>query len=248
MDNERTVENPWLRPGFLVSSCVVAVIAALGIYIGITTTGDDHRDLPVQQVSTTSAVRPTAPSDTGTSGGDSICGLADRAEAVDAIDLRPTTWRYSNATAYPTSPVYGPGRTSPQGYRYCFQRSPGGALFAAANSLAFDNSSIAEARAWWGYMLADGRYRQARLADSYVANDPSERLQIIGYRMMSYTSREAWVDIAVRTSTADGAAVLSVVTHLVWQRGDWRFSTDELESTNVTRISDLTGYTTWSAG
>lgn len=246
MDNERAVENPWLRPGFLVSSCVVAVIVALGVYIGVAGVGDDHRRPPVQQHTGAGAVPAGTDSSTAASEVDSVCGLPDGSRNT-GVDLRSTSWRYSNATAYPTSAVYGPGRTSGEGYRYCFQRSPGGALFAAANSLAFDNSSMAEAKAWWAYMLANGRYRQARLEDSYVAGDPTERLQIIGYRLMSYTSGEAWVDIAVRASTSDAAGVMSVVTHLVWQRGDWRFSTDELESTNVTRISDLTGYTAWSA-
>lgn len=247
MDAQQTDQNPWLRPGFLVSSCIVAVVAALGIYIGVAGVGHDHRRLSAQQGSTAGAVPARSRPSTATSAAVSVCGLPDGAPATDAVDLSSTSWRYSTATAYPTSPVYGPGRTSAQGYRYCFQRSPGGALFAAANALAFDNSSVAEARAWWEYMLADGRYRQARLKDSYVANDPTQRLQIIGYRMMSYTGREAWVDIAVRASGSDGAAVVSVVTDLVWQRGDWRFSTEELESTNVTRVSDLTGYTTWSA-
>lgn len=252
MDTETKGENPWLRPGFLVSSCVVAVIAALGIYIGVGSIGHDRGGRPTRQVSAAATAvqagsRPATGTSQSASDADSICGLSGGAGGAGDIDPVSTRWRYSNAVAYPTSAVYGPGRTSSQGYRYCFQRSPGGALFAAANSLAFDNSSIAEAKAWWEYVLADGRYRRARLAESYVPNDPTERLQIIGYRIMTYTGREAWVDIAVRTSGSDGGGVVSAVSHLVWQRGDWRLSTDELQSTNVARISDLTDYTAWSA-
>lgn len=252
MDTGTSGENPWLRPGFLVSSCVVAVIAALGVYIGVASIGHASGDRTARHVSAAATAVPAgSPPAAGTSqsqsDADSICGLPGADGGGDDTDPASTSWRYSNAVAYPTSAVYGPGRTSAQGYRYCFQRSPGGALFAAANSLAFDNSSIAEAKAWWGYVLAEGRYRRARLTESYVPNDPTERLQIVGYRIMSYTGREAWVDIAVRTSGSDGAGVMSAVSHLVWQRGDWRLSTDELESTNVAAISDLTDYTAWSA-
>lgn len=149
--------------------------------------------------------------------------------------------------AYPTSSVYGPGRTSEQGFRYCFQDSAGGALFAAANSLAFDNANPSEARAWSEYMLAEGPYRQQRLSDDYVQNDPNIRLQIIGYRILSYTDNRALIDIAARASTPEETMIISCVSDLVWQRGDWRFSTAVPDPVNVVRVGDITGYAAWSA-
>ena len=237
-------ENPWSRPGFLISACVIAVIAALGVYLGVTSVRDVHRAQGHVDTTSTQAPMPSALLSPAAA---SSCGLPNSPTSTATIDLHGTTWHYSNATGYPISAEYGPGRVSKLGYRYCYQHSAGGALFAAANSLAFDNSSKAEAQAWWEYMLADGRYRQARLEDDYVPNDPSVRLKVIGYKMMSYSPREAWIDIAVLTSSPDGTTTMSVVSDLVWQRGDWRFSTAELESSNIARIDDLTGYTSWGA-
>lgn len=246
MDNKTPSDNPWLRPAFLASSCVVVLIIALTIYVGISNAGNDSRPATRQPAHT-----PTPPPAVRTTGAEtaSICGLPESGNAgtIEAADLRSATWRYSTATAYPASSVYGPGATSPRGFRYCFQHSVGGALFAAANSLAFDNSNAAEARAWSEYMLADGPYRQSQLDGNYVASDPTTRLEIIGYRVMSYAPREAWIDIAVQMSTPDGTMIVSCVSDLVWQRGDWRFSTARPESTSVARISDTTDYTSWSA-
>lgn len=241
MENQSPAENPWLRPGFLVSSCVVVLIVALGIYVCIVTVTGRH-----QRTGSAASTHPV-PGRSAAGDGRTRCGLPASSTSDAVVDLRATTWRYSTAMAYPTSSEYGPGRTSEQGFRYCFQDSAGGALFAAANSLAFDNANASEARAWSEYMLAEGPYRQQRLSDDYVQNDPNIRLQIIGYRILSYTDTRALIDIAARASTPAETMIISCVSDLVWQRGDWRFSTAVPDPVNVVRVGDITGYAAWSA-
>ena len=242
MDTDATPGNPWLRPGFLLSSCAIVLIVALGIYVAVADVVD-HGAGPGAATAHPVPGRHVAAADTGSGSG---CRLP--APGTSKVAVRPgaTIWRYSNAMAYPTSPVYGPGSTSAHGFRSCFQHSAGGALFAAANSLAFDNVDLTQARAWSDYMLAQGPYRQQRLAEEYVANDPDIRLQIIGYQIMRYASSDALIDIAARASTPQETMIISCVSDLVWQDGDWRFSTDQPESVNVVRIGDVTGYSAWS--
>jgi hypothetical protein len=240
-------DNPWLRPGFLASCCVVAVILSLGFYVGVSKIAAGREGATVQASAASKA--PPAGSRAGRNTG---CALPDPVpdsptDSPVTIDRRQTAWRYSNAMAYPVSPVYGPGRTSDQGFRYCFQHSAVGALFAAANSMAFDDVDAAQALAYSEYLLAEGPYRQQQLAEDYVPHDPDIRLQIIGYRILSYTGDEALVDIAARASTAQETMIISCVMDLVWQRGDWRLSTDRPDPTNVVRIGDTTGYSQWSA-
>jgi hypothetical protein len=243
MSTNTTSESPWTRPGFLASSGVVALIIVLGIFLAVVNlTHSDGAD----QV----AIRRSGSAASTTAGGDatpspSICALPGLETRIGDLDFSSTVWRYGSTTAYPTSPTYGPGRMSGAGYRYCFQHSVGGALFAAANSIAFDNTSRAAATAWSHYILADGPYRQQRLTDDYVATDPDMRLQIAGFRIIGYDQHNARIDIAVRTATLDETMIVSLESDLVWQRGDWRLSTDVPESVTVARVPDLTGYIAW---
>ncbi|MHA4915531.1 hypothetical protein, partial [Enterococcus faecium] len=88
--------------------------------------------------------------------------------------------------AYPTSPTYGPGKTAPEGYRYCFQHSPVGALFAAANALA-QGSATGNNAAWSQYVLAAGPHRAELLAQGTTSSGTSgSRTTIQGFRLLSY--------------------------------------------------------------
>ncbi|MBO0810707.1 MAG: hypothetical protein J2P23_01535 [Microlunatus sp.] len=239
MESEPSTQNPWLRTGFLVSGCVVVLIAALAIFV-IATNVTDHGDPAEPGTAGSAASREPTPAGGG-------CRLPAGNVAGVAVDLGTTTWRYATAIAYPTSPVFGPGANSGHGFRSCYQHSAGGAVFAAANALAFENTGPAQARAWSDYMLARGPYHDQLLAADYVPNDPNIRLQIVGYRILSYSRTGALIDVAARASTAQETMIISCLSQLVWQRGDWRFSTDVPDPVNVVRIGDLTGYTAWSA-
>jgi hypothetical protein len=238
VDSKSSPVSPWLLPGFLVSSCAVVLIAALAIYVAVSN-ATDHGVRRTAEAGIAPSPSPPSP--------DAGCRPPTTGPPKPVVDLRNTRWRYSDAMAYTASAVYGPAVESDHGFRICFQHSVGGALFSAANSLAFENTSPDLARDWSEYMLADGPYRHQLLTEEYVANDPDIRLQIIGYRILSYADNEALVDIAARASTAQETMIISCVSHLVWQRGDWRFSTDLPEPVNVVRIGDVGGYTAWRA-
>lgn len=206
---------------------------------------------PVSSAATGTASSPTPSTDAGTRssigpGSVSICGLADGRPLTGKLPPPKAAWKYDGVVGYPASSTYGPGRTDAAGFRYCYQHSAAGALFAAAGSIAFNNRSKAAARAWSRYSLAEGPYRDQLLDSTYLPADPAVRPATIGYRLLSYDAEHAKVDLAVRLSTDEQTMLTSVVMDLVWQRGDWRFSTDVADSVQAARLADLTGYTGWS--
>lgn len=250
---EKASSNRWTKPGFVIATTLLGIVAMLGVVAVVRSAGDRGESA----AGATAARSPTAaPDRTGTDptpspeqpavSGDSICGLADAAADPAEFEAPDADWKYDGAVAYPSRRDYGPGRTSPAGFRYCFQHSARGALFSAAGSMAFNNTGAEASGAWSRYMQAEGPYRDSQLDDEYVPADPSVRSRTIGYRLLSYDHDRAKVDLAVRVSSPQQSVTTSVLLDLVWQRGDWRFSSDVAESVQVARLVDLSGYTAWS--
>lgn len=261
------------RPGYVIATAVLGIIVVLAVVVTIVNQGgsgstvtssptphaaQDTSTTPTAPTPTTpatssthptvsassSAARDSSPGADGTGG--SICGLSAGKPLVGKLEPPEAEWKYDGPTGYPTSPRYGPGRTADAGFRYCYQHSATGALFAAAGAIAFNNRSEAVSQAWSRYSLADGPYRDQLLHGSYQPDDPSVRTKIIGYRLLSYDAEEAKIDLAVRLSSTEQTLLTSVLMDLVWQHGDWRFSTQTPDSVQATRLVDLAGYTSWS--
>ncbi|WP_091524421.1 hypothetical protein [Microlunatus soli] len=246
----------------MIAATLVAVVVLLGVVVVVRSA--DGRDDAASAAAgrpptatstpdpTASAVAdpstdngPATPARQRIDSGASVCGLPDAVRDPAEFAAPKADWKYDGVAAYPSGPDYGPGRTSPAGFRYCFQHSPRGALFSAAGSMAFNNTGREASRAWSRYMQAEGRYRDRQLDGEYVPADPSVRSETIGYRMLSYDGDHAKIDLAVRVSTPQRSMTTSVMFDLVWQRGDWRFSSDVPESVQATRLVDLSGYTSW---
>lgn len=244
------------RPGFVIAAGVLVVILVLALVVVLhREAGRDRAEAaPPARHGTTSGVGRPSAAPTGSptraagaaDGGDSICGLPDGPAIASEFTAPPAIWRYDGVVAYPTSERYGPGASSPAGFRYCFQHSAQGALFSVAGSIAFNNRDRATSDAWSRYMLATGPYRERALHSRYVPADPTIRSRTVGYRMLSYDGEHAKIDLAVRIASTQQTVLSSIVVDMVWQRGDWRFSSDVPTPVQVTRLVDLTGYTGWS--
>lgn len=257
---DQAKSDRWSKPGFVIAAGLLGVVLLLGLVVIVRSTGD-HGDTataartpqpapaPDRARSTTEAESTravdTAPSEQQSTSGASVCGLPDALVDSAEFSAPEADWKYDGAAAYPTGRAYGPGRTSPAGFRYCFQHSARGALFSAAGSMAFNNTGREASRSWSRYMQAVGPYRDRQLDGTYVPADPSVRTQTIGYRMLSYDGVHAKIDLAVRVSTPQRSVTTSVMFDLIWQRGDWRFSSDIPESVQAARLVDLSGYTSW---
>ncbi|MBD5788349.1 hypothetical protein IF650_19490 [Cellulosimicrobium terreum] len=243
-DNE---QNPFTRPRFITATVLVALIVVLGIVLAIVnaTRSDDPDPAPEPSSPspTTSAAPTTEPSDDA--GGASVCGLGGE-ELTGSLSTAPEAeWAYQGTTAYPTSPEYGPGETTADGVRFCFQHSPTGALFMAANALVQGSDPVVS-QAWVDYSLADGPYRDELIGQvGDTSGSEGTRMSLAGFRMLAYDGDTARVDLAVRASSGGQNLTLSGVYKLVWQDGDWKISADVAQPLNTATVPDLAGYITW---
>ncbi|MEE6289295.1 hypothetical protein V2J52_16700 [Georgenia sp. MJ173] len=247
MSNQDETRSPFTRPGFLVAAVLVGAIVVVGVVLGIlnaTRAGDDPPDAsptPAEPGPSATSPDPSAqPTDD-----ESVCGLKD-GDSEGTLSTAPETeWQFQGTTAYPTSSTYGPGATDENGVRYCFQRSPQGALFMAANAIP-QGSDPSVSSAWVDYALAEGPYREQLLGE--MGGSPvteGMRLSTVGFRLLHYDGETARVDLAVRGSAAGQAATLSGVYELVWQHGDWRISADISQPLDMATIPDAAGYISW---
>lgn len=242
-DNE---QNPFTRPGFIAAAVLVALVVVLGIVIAIVnaTRSDDPDPTPEPSSPspTTSAAPTSEPSHVA--GGASVCGLEGE-ELSGTLSTAPAAdWAYQGTTAYPTSSEFGPGETTAGGVRYCFQHSPTGALFMAANAITQGSDPSISAE-WVEYVYAPGPHREHLLSAGAAQETEGTRASIAGFRLLSYDGESARVDLAVRASTGGDTATLSAVYDLVWIDGDWKVSTDTAQPLDVAAVPDIAGYVAW---
>ena len=240
---EQDARTPFTRPGFVVAAALVVVVALLGVIAAVRIGRSDDGSTPA---ATASAPAPTHAS-TGITADPSasVCGLAGLVDKGTLTAAPAVAWEYQGTTAYPTSPQFGPGQSAPEGYRFCFQHSPEGAVVMAANALAQGSDPEVGAR-WAGYALGEGRYRSQLLTEiGTVTGAPDTRIKIAGIRILSYDGTTARVDLATRVSSQNQNLVLSAVYELVWQSGDWKVSADVQRPLDTATIPDLSGYLPW---
>ena len=243
-DNEQ--QSPFTRPGFVAATVVIALIVVLGLVIVIV---NMNRDDPDPAPPTSTSTEPTSAAPTSEPpeavGGASVCGLPGEVLEGTLTTAPAAEWEYQGTTAYPTSSEFGPGDTSAGGVRFCFERSPEGALFAAANSLV-QGSDPSIAEEWLQYIVAEGPFRDQLLADvGSGTTGEGTRLAIVGFRVLAYDGETARIDLAVRGTSQGQTITLSGVYELVWQEGDWKISADVAQPLNMATIPDTAGYIAW---
>ena len=242
--------SPFSKPGFIVSALVVALVLVLGVGVIIGRRSDDDSgaaDATADPTGSAGVSTTTNAGGTSTDGDASICGLEGEVLEPADLDLAPTVddWEYQGTTAYPVSAVYGPAATDASGYRYCFQHSPEGALFAAANALT-QGSDSTNSSTWIEYFLAEGPYRDELLADEGESGTTSDmRLKIVGFKILAYDGEVARVDLAFTGLTSGRTTTFSGVYELVWQNEDWKISADVPQPVDVIAIPDTVGYVSW---
>jgi hypothetical protein len=242
-------KSPFTRPGFIVSAVVVALLLVLGAILGTVGILDATRDEPAAApTATTPEEKARQPREVAQepAAGASICGL--NGEVLEGtVDEAPAAeWEFQGTVGYPTSSVYGPGKTDVNEVRSCFERSPEGALFMAANAVA-QGSDRNTAEAWIHYALAEGPGRDALLSES-VGSTATEgvRLQVAGFRVLSYDGATATVDLLIEGSAEGQNVTMSAVYFLVWENGDWKLSAEDSSApVDFAAVADSSGYVPW---
>ncbi len=175
-------------------------------------------------------IQTTSPTPTPTPTGGSVCGLEGKVLENTRLTTPPKVdkWDKYYTTFYPTSAKYGPGKSVPDDYNYCFQRSPEGAVFAAANSMAklLSDSNL---KKWEEYFFSKGRYRNQLIKEIHMSDGSNESYEFIitGFDVSSYDGTKAIVNFRVTIhSNYEGDSVSIYSQHLIWEEGDWKLDTD----------------------
>lgn len=245
--DETNQQSPFTRPGFLVAAAFVVILVVVGIVLGVTSNTQDDEPETLRPTPTAAASASADPSPSSVSAGESICALEGEVLTGTVTIAPPAEWQYQGTIAYPTSEVFGPAEASAEGIRSCFQHSPEGALFAAANGAvqATDSETV---RAWLEYFLAEGPYREDLLgADAGEGDTSGTRIQIAGFKVLNYDGDAATIDIGLSGSVQGQPLLLSGVFYLVWEDGDWKLEIQDPESPiDYATIPDLSGYIPWA--
>lgn len=247
--DETETRSPFTRPGFLVAAALIGAIVVVGAVLGIlnaTRAGDD----PSEPSPTTAEPAPSATSPSSTvepADNESVCGLEHGNSAEDTLSAAPDAeWQFQGTTAYPTSPTYGPGATDDNGVRYCFQRSPEGAVFAAANAVV-QGSDAAISTHWINYFLSDDAPSRDQLLADVAAGSPSSlRMTVAGFRLLNFDGDSATVEMAIEAVGGGNTTYASAVYELVWEAGDWKLLPQDVTNPlRMAQIPDVSGYVAW---
>ncbi|UEJ84609.1 hypothetical protein Bra3105_18430 (plasmid) [Brachybacterium halotolerans subsp. kimchii] len=243
--NDDQTPNPFTRPSFMLAGAVVTVLVVVAVVLAVLAIRDGGRDEPTASTPPSTTTAPSTSSSTPANADASICGLPGEVTSGTVKKAPGAKWKYEGTVAYPTSAKYGPGQTTDDGVRSCFQHSPEGALFAAANSVAVSEDPEAM-RAWAEYFVADSPAKDALLSEESVDSTGEGRLRLVGYRMLDYDGRSASVDMATEVTTNGQKTYVSFVYDLVWEDGDWKLKLDSTDNPlQAAAITSLDGYTEW---
>ncbi|MDQ0241470.1 hypothetical protein [Arthrobacter bambusae] len=228
--------SPWTRPWFMVSAAVVAVLVALGVlYVVLPSPG--AAPAPAQSPAVTAANTAQA----GQTGLESVCGLPAGDQRYPSLNL-PTKWELLGRVAVPTdSKGVGPGKVDGN-VRTCFQHSPTGALYAAANFFATSTITNGD-RIMYKDLSAKGPLRDQYLATPppFSTGDSTVSVQVGGFRVQSYSAQAATIVLGAKNSKGGFG---SVTVPLKWEDGDWKVNIDTLTKPSV--ITDLADFIPWA--
>lgn len=249
-ENNENNESPFTRPEFIVSAVVVALVLVLGAILGtvgiVNATRNEPTAAPTVTASEEDPEQSSEPAEEPEpAAGASICGLKGEVLEGTAEEAPAAEWEFQGTIGYPTSNKYGPGKTDENGVRSCFQHSPEGALFMAANAAA-QGSDPETAEAWLRYALSEGPGRDAILSEGgEVTGSEGTRIQITGYRVLNYDGDKAQVDLLAAATSQGQSANISSVYYLTWEDGDWKLDTNTESPLDVGTAVDTSSYTPW---
>jgi len=177
-----------------------------------------------------------APVGTSSSG----CSLPAGSQDISSVELSPPAiagWHQVGNMEVPEAPAtLGPGHES-RGWYYCYQHSPGGALVAAIDVWASGTAASAGQVA---------RHLAVNVTPRALGSDElPPGLSLAGYQFMSYTPREAVIEVVF--DVYDKGDV-EVTTPMVWmpRLADWRLDVPASGSVSSSVVDpSLAGFVEW---
>lgn len=238
--------SPMSGRGFILSAALIALVVIAGIVVVTLNLVDDDEPSPNPPPAPSTSASTSAPSDPEAS----VCGLTERKDSGGLVAApTPTDWDLNGKVALPSSPAHGPGVTE-QGARYCYSRTPEGALFAAANTFGWQTAGDLQKALTHSVAAGDGQKAAGRLLEGI---DPSTDLtqgglvQVRGFRVLAYSGDSALVDVVVQVTAAETTALSHTEFELLWEEGDWRVRLAPDGSVpRAEVVPDMTGYVPWA--
>jgi hypothetical protein len=237
-DDNAQPNSPFTSRGFITAAIIVGVIVLAAVIVLVTTLTSPHD--PIAQPTST----PSSPVASGTD--KSVCGLSGFETQSSLTDAPKTKWELVGTVAAPTDPKgAGPGKVANDGLRTCFSHTAQGALFAIVNYFAL--SSDARTLPLIPELIEPGPGFDAAQKNAEADTPSNTRVQVAGFKVNSYTSGEAVIDVAW-TVTSSGNQLISLPMVMHWVAGDWKVSltdTGQLPFTSAP-LQSLGGYTPWA--
>lgn len=251
------------RGGTTIAIAILGVVIVLLIALAASLwINKDNGNTPTQAQSSTptptlepSSEPPTTsapPMNTG-----SICGLPGVDPAGSGwtgymMVLEPNEWVLWGTTKVPQVKQVGPGEVADQGYPYCFAQTVKGAINAAAwyARMPTGLSSDQAITDWLEYAVSTGAYHDQLVLDGLnitkgTGSWGNSRVDLAGFRVLSYTETDAEVEIAMTGFGAPGKTWGSSVIKLVWENGDWKFDANTSRAMVSADLPSLTGFSSW---
>jgi hypothetical protein len=231
--------SPWSQRGFVLAAAFVGGLVLIGLVLLLVKPGgdDDSNGGGAKQ-------NATAPTPVHKDPNASMCGLPAGSQQVPAV-APEAQWELVGTIAAPTEPKsIGPSIKEGK-RRLCFAHSPTGALFAAVNFIATTQAANGDP-AIVRELTAEGAARDKLIREAAgSALSSSGGVQVAGFRVISYSSDETTIDLAL-TVRDKGDARLPL--SLRWERGDWKIiiATAEGPYAGLESLDNLSGYVPWS--
>ncbi|MFS0735352.1 hypothetical protein ABC304_04115 [Microbacterium sp. 1P10UB] len=230
--------NPFTSKGFIFGAIIFGVLVLAAILLAVTSLGGGGG-----QTAPATTATPTA-SAVAAGEAASVCGLPGYDESGDLTAAPTTDWTIVGTMAAPSSEEAGPGVVAESGLRSCYAHTVEGALFAMANLWAMGTDGRLSA-VLLEEQTAPGAGRDAALAAGAAQSNTGGSVQIVGFRVSSYTATEATIDIAFRTNTNQ---LLSFPAPVKWVDGDWKLVLTDAGQPpfRPSTLTSLGGYTPWA--
>lgn len=249
MRNAESDKEPRSKRGLIAAAALVGALILLGVVLAVVNSVNGPE--PVQPSPSTDgrATASTPPVDAEQSNADSVCGLKGSKSEGTLAEAPAAEWRYDElGTAYPVNKKYGPAQSDAQSGRTCFQRTPEGAVFAAANAVS---QGSAPAPQWSDYFLSErtgGRAALVQDTSNGRGAGSDVRVGVAGFRLLNYTGDAARVEIVVQAVGRGDSVYVSAIYELVWENGDWRWLPSNVnEPLRMAEIPELYGFVIWGA-
>jgi len=230
----------------LIASIIIAcltVLAALTIALGIKL----KSDLSTSSSHPATTSSSSNPAWAASRDDDRVCDHDEGKWATGPLLEGPEIkWEQRGNLRFPTSDDYGPAAVSEEGFRYCFQHSPEGAILAAATN-TIHGFDYTKSLPWFDYFTSEGEYR-----DIYVTNEPESSTEqshhetwLLGFKVYEYDESAAEIEIFILADFTEFPT--AVQQKLVWADGDWKIDASQPDSMGTDYTENLDDMIVWGS-